>query len=124
MAGARRLSAVDQGWPLARPFAISRGVKTEARVVVCEVEDADGQAGRGECVPYARYGETVDIVPGVWLVRARTTASALRNDLSHLLDREDRLFVVDASRDRSAWFNFASEADAKVRGLWRGNESG
>lgn len=62
MAGARRLSAVDQGWPLARPFAISRGVKTEARVVVCEVEDADGRAGRGECVPYARYGETVDSV--------------------------------------------------------------
>ena len=61
MAG-RRLSAVDQGWPLARPFAISRGVKTEARVVVAEIEDDDGIAGRGECVPYAHYGETVDSV--------------------------------------------------------------
>ena len=59
---ARILSAVDQGWPLARPFAISRGVKTEARVVVAEVAEADGPAGRGECVPYARYGETVDSV--------------------------------------------------------------
>ncbi|MEE2527254.1 DUF4339 domain-containing protein [Hyphobacterium sp. HN65] len=67
-----------------------------------------------------RYGEAVDIVPGVWLVRARTTASALRNDLSHLLDREDRLMVIDASRDRSAWFNFATDIDAKVRELWRG----
>jgi hypothetical protein len=71
-----------------------------------------------------RYGEAVSIVPGVWLVRARTTASTLRNDLSHLLDREDKLFVVDASRDRSAWFNFASETDAKVRGLWRGDDAG
>ena len=60
--GGRRLSAVDQGWPLARPFAISRGIKTEARVVVAEIEDADGHAGRGECVPYAHYGETVDSV--------------------------------------------------------------
>ncbi len=68
----------------------------------------------------ARYGETVDIVPGVWMVRARTTASVLRNDLSHLLDRDDKLMVVDASRDRSAWFNFATETDAKVRELWRG----
>ena len=59
---ARILSAVDQGWPLARPFAISRGVKTEARVVVAEVAEADGLSGRGECVPYARYGETVDSV--------------------------------------------------------------
>ena len=67
-----------------------------------------------------RYGDVADIVPGVWLVRARTTASALRNDLSHLLDRDDKLFVVDASRDRSAWFNFASDVDTRVRGLWRG----
>jgi GYF domain 2 len=82
-------------------------------------------SGVGEAVASVlrRYGDAVDIVPGVWLVRARTTASALRNDLSHLLDREDKLFVVDASRDRSAWFNFASDADAKVRELWRGGNA-
>jgi len=90
-------------------------------LVVTEVK-----SGVGEAVASVlrRYGEAVDIVPGVWLVRARTTASALRNDLSHLLDREDKLFVVDASRDRSAWFNFASDADAKVRGLWSGDDAG
>jgi L-Ala-D/L-Glu epimerase len=45
-------------WPLAAPFAISRGSKTEAAVVVAEVSDGR-VTGRGECVPYVRYGETV-----------------------------------------------------------------
>lgn len=56
---ALRLSVRDERWPLARPFVISRGAKTEAHVVVAEIEDGQLR-GRGECVPYARYGETVD----------------------------------------------------------------
>ncbi|TAJ67934.1 MAG: dipeptide epimerase [Phenylobacterium sp.] len=44
--------------PLNAPFRISRGVKTHAEVVVAEL--ADGSLlGQGECVPYARYDETV-----------------------------------------------------------------
>ena len=44
-----------------RAFTISRGSRTEARVLTVTVE-ADGVRGRGECVPYARYGETPDSV--------------------------------------------------------------
>ncbi len=43
---------------LAQVFTISRGSRTEAKVLTVTV---DGQ-GRGECVPYARYGETLDSV--------------------------------------------------------------
>jgi len=43
------------------PFRISRGVKTHAEVVVAELSDG-ASLGRGECVPYARYGETVTSV--------------------------------------------------------------
>ena len=46
---------------LARTFAISRGTKTEARVLTVGVTRG-GVTGRGECVPYARYGETPDSV--------------------------------------------------------------
>ena len=53
-----KLVVRDERWPLAHAFTISRGSKTEAHVVVAEVS-ADGAVGRGECVPYARYGETV-----------------------------------------------------------------
>jgi len=46
-----------ESWPIAGEFRIARGAKREARVVVVELE-ADGVSGWGECLPYARYGET------------------------------------------------------------------
>ena len=46
-------------FPLAEVFTISRGSRTEARVVTVEVE-SKGYRGWGEAVPYARYGETVE----------------------------------------------------------------
>lgn len=51
------LSVRIERWPISGSFVISRGAKTEATVVVAEVSDGDA-AGRGECVPYTRYGET------------------------------------------------------------------
>jgi len=51
------IEATIESWPLASDFVISRGAKREARVVVASV--TDGRAvGRGECVPYPRYGQT------------------------------------------------------------------
>ena len=56
-----KLSAYSERWPIRGVFALSRGAKTEANVVVAEI--ADGAAlGRGECVPYPRYGESVESV--------------------------------------------------------------
>ncbi len=46
-------------WPLREVFAISRGARTEAKVVTVELS-RDGVTGRGECVPYAHYGEDVE----------------------------------------------------------------
>ncbi|SDY19914.1 N-acetyl-D-Glu racemase DgcA [Citreimonas salinaria] len=46
---------------LAQAFTISRGSRTEARVLTVSIT-RDGVTGRGECVPYARYGETLDSV--------------------------------------------------------------
>jgi len=50
-----------ESWPLRGRFAISRGARTTAEVVVVEVTGG-GFSGRGECVPYGRYGETPDSV--------------------------------------------------------------
>ena len=56
---AQSIEVSAEAWPLAKPFVIARGAKTEAHVVVAQVT-AGGHTGRGEAVPYARYGETVD----------------------------------------------------------------
>ncbi|MCP3169503.1 N-acetyl-D-Glu racemase DgcA [Myxococcus qinghaiensis] len=55
----RKLTIRHESWPIAGSFTISRGSKTTAEVVVVTLEE-DGAVGRGECVPYGRYGETVD----------------------------------------------------------------
>jgi len=48
-------------FPLAQVFRISRGARTQAHVITVRVTDG-GVTGWGECVPYARYGETLESV--------------------------------------------------------------
>src|SRR5215204_2179409 len=55
----RFLDLAVERWPIAGRFAISRGSRTEAEVVVVTIREGV-HAGRGESVPYARYGESVD----------------------------------------------------------------
>ncbi len=54
-----RIAVAIERFPIAGTFRISRGQKTVAEVVVVTLDDGEHQ-GRGECVPYARYGETID----------------------------------------------------------------
>ncbi len=65
-------------WPIAGAFTISRGAKTQASVVVAELSDGQ-RRGRGECVPYARYGETVEGVADA--------IAALSGEIARGLDR-------------------------------------
>ena len=53
----RSLAVARERWPLRAAFAISRGTKTASEVVVARVREGEHE-GRGECLPYARYGET------------------------------------------------------------------
>jgi L-alanine-DL-glutamate epimerase-like enolase superfamily enzyme len=70
------LSVRIERWPIAGAFAISRGSKTEAVVVVAELSDGTHR-GRGESVPYARYGETPDGI----VATIETLRPALRQGL-------------------------------------------
>src|ERR1700690_899915 len=72
------LALAAERWPIAGSFVISRGAKTEAVVVVVELGDGKAR-GRGECVPYARYGESVASV--------MTQINAMRPQLAAGLDR-------------------------------------
>ena len=51
----RVLSVVEERFPIDGAFTISRGSKTEAEVLVCTIGEGEN-SGRGECVPYRRYG--------------------------------------------------------------------
>jgi L-alanine-DL-glutamate epimerase-like enolase superfamily enzyme len=55
------IEVTSEAFRLARVFTISRGSRSEAKVLTVRVRDAD-QVGWGECVPYARYGESLESV--------------------------------------------------------------
>ena len=78
-----------ESWPIAGSFTISRGSRTEARVVTVVVRQ-DGGQGWGECVPYPRYGESVEGVielieaQAAWLAGQSTAAGARQGLLTRL----------------------------------------
>ena len=87
------LSVKVERWPIAGMFAISRGAKTEAMVVVAELADGTHR-GRGECVPYARYGETVEGVAAA--------IEAMGGPIAGGLDRERLQTAMPAGAARNA----------------------
>ena len=100
----RALRVRSERWPLRRAFTISRGTKTVAEVVVAEIEE-DGVVGRGECVPYPRYGETVAEVAGL----VRSQAAAIAGGLT----RERLQSVLPAGAARNALDCALWDLDAK-----------
>ena len=81
----RELSVDHQSWPIAGSFRISRGAKTAADVVVVELREADA-VGRGECVPYARYGETIEnVTEAIGQVSGALKAGVSRAELQSLM---------------------------------------
>ena len=56
-----RIEVTADVFRLAQVFTISRGSRTEASVLMVRISDG-GAVGMGECVPYARYGETLESV--------------------------------------------------------------
>ena len=85
MAPSMELSVRIERWPLAGAFTISRGTKTEAVVVVAELTDGTHR-GRGEAVPYARYGETPDgIVAAIAAMRPALRQGLNRAQLQGLM---------------------------------------
>ncbi len=75
-----KVQARVETWPIAGEFVISRGARREAAVVVAEVGEGTF-VGRGECCPYARYGESVEGVA------AAIAALASVHDRTELLQR-------------------------------------
>jgi L-alanine-DL-glutamate epimerase-like enolase superfamily enzyme len=108
----RRLSVRRESWPLARVFAISRGAKTEAEVVVAEIEEG-GVRGRGEAVPYGRYGETVEGVIA--------TVEGAAGEIAGGLDRAGLQALLPPGAARNALDAVLWDLEAKAAGepAWR-----
>jgi L-Ala-D/L-Glu epimerase / N-acetyl-D-glutamate racemase len=98
-------------WPIAGSFTISRGAKTEAITVVAEVNHG-GHAGRGECVPYPRYGETPEATLGA--------IQAMRDLVAGGLDRTALQAAMPPGAARNALDCALADLEAKrsSRRVW------
>jgi L-alanine-DL-glutamate epimerase-like enolase superfamily enzyme len=93
----RILEATVEHWPIAGTFTISRGSRTEAIVVVAKISDG-AITGLGECVPYARYGESIEsVVAQIAGVADAIADGASRIDLLKLLPAGAARNAVDCA---------------------------
>ncbi|RUW47909.1 dipeptide epimerase [Mesorhizobium sp. M1A.F.Ca.ET.072.01.1.1] len=90
---ARVISVEAERFPIAGTFTISRGSKTEAEVITVTIAD-NGHVGRGECVPYRRYGETMEGV--------RAAIEAMRGQIIDGIGRTALLAAMPAGAARNA----------------------
>ncbi len=94
-------------FPLRDRFTISRGTRTRSDVVVAELA-RDGVVGRGECLPYPHYGESVEGVIA--------TIEALRDPLAQGLDRTGLQSALPAGAARNALDCAFWDLEAKASG--------
>lgn len=81
----RTLTVGGETLPLHTPFRIARGAKTAAEVVTVAIAE-DGMTGRGECVPYPRYGESVEsTIAAIEAMRFTIEQGWGRHELLHLM---------------------------------------
>lgn len=64
-------------------------------------------------------GAATRVLPGIWAVHAKHTSGSIRNQLIEHFGKLDSLFIIDATRDKLAWFNLGPEADAQIRKVWK-----
>ncbi len=100
-------TATPEAFRFKTPFAISRGVRTETRVVTVRVM-RDGREGWAECLPYPRYGETVEgVIAAIEALPEALTRSALQD-----------LLPAGAARNGVDCALWDLEAKAQGRPVW------
>jgi hypothetical protein len=63
-------------------------------------------------------GPAYAVLPHAWIVSSEQSVNAVRNALVQKLGKRDVLFIVDATHNKAAWFNFGPEIDARIRRIW------
>ncbi len=106
-----RLTVREERWPIRGGFRIARGAKSEAVIVLVEVEH-DGHMGRGECVPYARFGHTVSHVVDTLRKVDTSRAPIDRNQIQSM-------FPAGAARNALDCALWDLEAKMKRRPVWQ-----
>ena len=105
-----QVNLVDESWLIEGSFTISRGSRTHANVVVVELQQGE-HTGRGECVPYARYDESIESVIA--------ELAALEDKIAAGLTQQDMQTLLPAGAARNAldcayWDLACKQSDKRI----------
>ncbi|HFZ8993305.1 TPA: L-Ala-D/L-Glu epimerase [Citrobacter freundii] len=93
----RSVKVYEEAWPLHTPFVIARGSRSEAHVVVVELEE-DGIKGVGECTPYPRYGESdASVLAQIMSITPQLEKGLSREELQKILPAGAARNAVDGA---------------------------
>ena len=92
------------------------GAPERSHVVV--IADMKSRSVQGLEEEIYNLGPAYPLFPQVWLLATEQPVNAIRNLLVQKLGKMDVLFVVDATHNKAAWFNFGPEADTRIRRIW------
>lgn len=93
----RSVKVYEETWPLHTPFVIARGSRSEAHVVVVELEE-EGVKGIGECTPYPRYGESdASVMAQIMSIMPQLENGLTREALQKLLPAGAARNAVDSA---------------------------
>ena len=121
-------TSADGGWREARAVPglmaplrsdVANDVAAQAANVFVHAEIVSG-SWNAFMAALESMGFVCDLAPGLWLVRTKFSAGIIRNTLSQTLERGDRFVVIDATRDRLAWFNLGPGVDVHISKVWNG----
>ena len=104
----RYIETTTTAFPIAGSFTISRGSKTQADVVTCVIGEG-AHRGHGECVPYKRYGETLESV----IAEIEAMSAAIASGLS----RDELLTAMKPGAARNAIDCALWDLEAKASGI-------
>ncbi len=104
----RQISIKAETYALKQAFRISRGMKTQAETLIVEISD-NGLTGRGEAVPYGRYGETIE--------NASASIEALIPALATGLSRTSLQYAMHPGAARNAVDCALWDLECKVDGV-------
>jgi len=66
-----------------------------------------------------KLGPAYPILPQAWILSSELQINAIRNALVQKLGKLDMLFIVDATHNKAAWFNYGPEAESRIRRIWQ-----
>ena len=112
--------ATERSIPSRVSPSFGRGEREDTReraqfVIIADLKSGSVAALEAEIF---NLGPAYPVLPQAWILSCEASVNAVRNALVQKLGKRDVLFVVDATHNKAAWFNFGPEVDARIRRIW------